>query len=109
MQQLFQVLVSERGAQYLQIVDQQGQGFVTVFQGLLDLAPQAVRVQRRAAVGRQLEGRVQVGEQVERLVFRSGQSQPRTRAGLGAGELAEQDALAIAQWGLEQGEAACLD
>ncbi|MNG08710.1 hypothetical protein D3C84_920870 [compost metagenome] len=52
---------------------------------------------------------MQVGEQAERLVLGGGQAQPGGTAGLLAGKLAEQRALAIAQRGLEQGEATGLD
>ncbi|MNZ75893.1 hypothetical protein D3C78_943830 [compost metagenome] len=107
-QQLLEVLAGGRRAEQLQVVEQQGQRFAGAFQAVLDLAPQALGVRRRPVVRRQAERRVQVDEQAERLVLGGGQAQPGAAAGQGAGELPEQGALAIAQRGLQQGEAAGL-
>ncbi|MNZ52900.1 hypothetical protein D3C78_707640 [compost metagenome] len=108
-QQLVEILVGEWRAQQLQVVDQQGQRFAAVLQMLQDLAPQTVGICRRPVARRQPERGMQVGEQAERLVLGGGQAQPGGTAGLLAGKLAEQRALAIAQRGLEQGEATGLD
>ncbi|MCY1304186.1 hypothetical protein D9M70_539320 [compost metagenome] len=77
-QQLVEILTGAAGAQQLQVVEDQGEGFAAPRQAIQDGVPQAVFIgtEGRVLERSQTQGRVQMQEQAQGLVVGPGETQP---------------------------------